>query len=160
MRIAIAIVVMIIMWATARKKGFNPFLWILATGIPGLIVLLCMPSADSGNKDDTERLQRRSRGNLVGLIFSSISIVLILGTAHMIPSPEPSPWQLLYYSYIVGVVEGLTEFIPVSSTGHLILVEELIHSSGERAATFSQRRCETTKKWRVESGYSFDDCGS
>ena len=37
---------------------------------------------------------------------------------------------------ILGVVEGLTEFIPVSSTGHLIIVSHLLGFFGEKAASF------------------------
>jgi undecaprenyl-diphosphatase len=37
---------------------------------------------------------------------------------------------------ILGLVEGATEFIPVSSTGHLILTADWLDFEGERAKTF------------------------
>ena len=37
---------------------------------------------------------------------------------------------------LLGLVEGATEFIPVSSTGHLIIASEWLDFTGERAKTF------------------------
>lgn len=46
------------------------------------------------------------------------------------------PSDLLWKAAVLGLVEGATEFIPVSSTGHLIVVGDWLHLVDERAKTF------------------------
>ncbi len=45
-------------------------------------------------------------------------------------------WSALQ-TLILGIVEGLTEFLPISSTGHQIIVADLIDFGGERAMAFN-----------------------
>ena len=42
-----------------------------------------------------------------------------------------------FQALILGVVEGITEFLPISSTGHQIIVADLIGFGGDRAKAFN-----------------------
>ncbi|MDD2611771.1 MAG: undecaprenyl-diphosphate phosphatase [Bacteroidales bacterium] len=42
---------------------------------------------------------------------------------------------MLLKAVIIGIVEGITEFLPISSTGHMILVDEFVKLSSDKTFT-------------------------
>ena len=44
----------------------------------------------------------------------------------------------LFSSVLLGVIQGVTEFLPVSSSGHLAIAEHLLHISGHQSGQHTE----------------------
>jgi undecaprenyl-diphosphatase len=80
-------------------------------------------------------------------------------------STEPVDFLTLLKAAVMGIVEGLTEFLPISSTGHLILAASLLDFTGDKVKVFeiaiqTGAMCAVIWQYRVRLASTMKGLGS
>ncbi len=78
MRLILFMIFGIINMFIAQKKGFNPWAWLLAAGLLGLILLACLPSAMAQGIDEATRHRRRKTDTSIGIAISVLGLLLAM----------------------------------------------------------------------------------
>jgi len=70
--------------------------------------------------------------NLPRLVLSLIAVIVLVVALVITVPVDPEWWKVV----VLGVVQGITEWLPISSTGHLLITSQLLNYGGSIGGTF------------------------
>jgi CBS-domain-containing membrane protein len=77
MPLGLALLIAIVTGALGARKGYNFFLWALAAGVLGLIILAFLPFANQPDQSPEEQRQLRRTGNTVAGLLAILAAVFV-----------------------------------------------------------------------------------
>ena len=103
------------------------------------------------SKFRSEVTQKNALPMISGLMLLFVVGVALAGVA-LAQSESFTPILTLAQAAILGLVEGITEYLPVSSTGHLILVDGLLGFHGNSSLSAAQQEAIDAFEIVIQSG--------
>jgi undecaprenyl-diphosphatase len=76
---------------------------------------------------------------IIGVLIFSVNTAVVQGAASAAPVAD-KPAMTMAQAMILGLIEGLTEYLPVSSTGHLLMAERLMGIGTSGSGSGDQHR--------------------
>jgi undecaprenyl-diphosphatase len=88
--------------------------------------------------NSTEEHEVAARSNRRPAIIGGAALLLGIGAAALVLASNPTAGELTVGAAILlGLVEGLTEWLPISSTGHLTVTQDLLGIEGDTANSYA-----------------------
>lgn len=74
----LGLIICIVTAALAARKGYSFYLWFLAGGIIGLVILAFLPFVNKGNLSEIEVRERTKTGNIIGGVLTALALIQIV----------------------------------------------------------------------------------
>ena len=77
MMLGLSLLIAVVTGGLAARKGYNFFLWALAAGVLGLIILAFLPFANQPDLSSDEQARLRRTGNIVAGVLAVLAVIFV-----------------------------------------------------------------------------------